>query len=135
MERGSVGAAQNADASECLAAVVAATSGAANGHIKHVDTPAVPPGCSYSRVSGDALFNAGEGQVGSEKEDYQLVCRPSGQPSATSVPLPQPALAPHEDGESAGLAVCVTGQLTRLELRSKVQNLLAVHGPERAQHI
>ena len=65
---------RNADASECLAAVVAAAGGKANGHIKHVDTPLVPPGCSYSHVSGAALFNAGVGQVGSSAEDYQLVC-------------------------------------------------------------
>ena len=68
---------RNADASECLAAVVAATSGAANGHIKLVDTPLVPPGCSYSHVSGAALFNSGWGQAGSDVEDYQLVCTPS----------------------------------------------------------
>jgi len=125
---------RNADASECLAAVVAASSGKANGHIKHVDTPLVPSGCSYSHVSGAALFNSGAGQVGSEEKDYQLVCATSGQSSAASVPPPQPSPAPfaqQEDGKSAGLAVCVTGQLARLELRSKVQNLLAVHGPER----
>ena len=125
---------RNADASECLAAVVAASSGKANGHIKLVDTPLVPPGCSYSHVSGAALFNSGTGQVGSEEKDYQLVCATSGKSSAASVPPLQPSpapFAPQEDGESAGLAVCVTGQLARLELRSKVQNLLAVHGPER----
>ena len=66
---------RNADASECLAAVVAATSGAANG-IKLVDTATVPPGCSYSHVSGVAVFNSGTGQVGSEKGNYQLVCTP-----------------------------------------------------------
>ena len=65
---------RNADASECLAAVVAASGGKANGHIKLVDTPLVPPGCSYSHVSGAALFNSGPGQVGSKEEDYQLVC-------------------------------------------------------------
>ena len=126
---------RNAGASECLAAVVAASGGKASGHFKLVDTPLVPPGCSYSHVSGAALFNSGAGQVGSEEKDYQLVCATSGQSSAASVPLPQPSpapLAPQEDGKSAGLAVCVTGQLARLELRSKVQNLLAVHGPERA---
>ena len=64
----------NAGASECLAAVVAASGGKANGHIKHVDTPLVPAGCSYSHVSGAALFNSGAGQVGSKEEDYQLVC-------------------------------------------------------------
>ena len=91
---------RNADVSECLAAVVTATSGAANGHIKLVDTAAVPPGCSYSRVSGAAMFNAGAGQVGSEREDYQLVCRPSGQP---------PAFAPQEDGES--VPICAMAPL------------------------
>ena len=139
---------RNARASECLAAVVAASGGRANGHIKHVDSPDVPPGCSYSHVSGAAIFNSGAGQVGSDEEDYQLVCTRAGEPSesaAASVPSPQPSpasmpspqrspdpFAPQKDGESAGLAVCVTGQLARLELRSKVQNLLAVHGPERA---
>ena len=138
---------RNARASECLAAVVAASGGRANGHIKHVDTPLVPPGCSYSHVSGAAIFNSGAGQVGSDEEDYQLVCTRADEPSesaAASVPSPQPSpasmpspqrspdpFAPQKDGESAGLAVCVTGQLARLELRSKVQNLLAVHGPER----
>ena len=127
---------RNARASECLAAVVAASGGRANGHIKHVDTPLVPPGCSYSHVSGAAIFNSGAGQVGSDEEDYQLVCTRAGGPSsvAASVPSPQPSpdpFSPQKDGESAGLAVCVTGQLARLELRSKVQNLLAVHGPER----
>ena len=34
--------------------------------------------------------------------------------------------------ESLGLAVCVVGQLARLELRSKLVNLLELHGPERA---
>ena len=72
---------RNADASECLAAVVAASSGKANGHIKLVDTPLVPPGCSYSHVSGAALFNSGTGQVGSEEENYQLACTPSSEPS------------------------------------------------------
>ena len=138
---------RNARASECLAAVVAASGGRANGHIKHVDSPDVPPGCSYSHVSGAAIFNSGAGQVGSDEEYYQLVCTQADEPSesaAASVPSPQPspasmrspqpspAFAPQKDGESAGLAVCVTGQLARLELRSKVQNLLAVHGPERA---
>ena len=138
---------RNARASECLAAVVAASGGRANGHIKHVDTPLVPPGCSYSHVSGAAIFNSGAGQVGSDEEYYQLVCTQADEPSesaAASVPSPQPSpasmrspqpspdpFAPQKDGESAGLAVCVTGQLARLELRSKVQNLLAVHGPER----
>jgi len=65
---------RNADESECLAAVVAASGGKANGHIKLVDTPLVPAGCSYSHVSGAALFNSGAGQVGSKEEDYQLVC-------------------------------------------------------------
>ena len=68
---------RNADASECLAAVVAASSGAANGHIKLVDTPLVPPGCSYSHVSGAALFNSGAGHLSSGEEDYQLACTPS----------------------------------------------------------
>ena len=68
---------RNADANECLAAAVAATSGAANGHIKLVDAATVPPGCSYSHVSGAAMFNSGMGQVGSEKENYQLVCTPN----------------------------------------------------------
>ena len=65
---------RNADASECLAAVVAATRRAANGHIELANSAGVPPGCSYSRVSGAAMFNAGAGQVGSDKENYQLVC-------------------------------------------------------------
>ena len=65
---------RNADASECLAAVMAASGGAANGHIKLVGTPLVPPGCSYSHVSGAALFNSGTGQAGSGEENYQLVC-------------------------------------------------------------
>ena len=65
---------RNADASECLAAVVAATRGAANGHIKLTNSEGMPPGCSYSLVSGAAMFNAGAGQVGSDKENYQLVC-------------------------------------------------------------
>ena len=68
---------RNADASECLAAVVAASSGKANGHIKLVDTPLVPPGCSYSHVSGAALFNSGAGHLSSGEEDYQLACTPS----------------------------------------------------------
>ena len=68
---------RNADASECLAAVVAASSGKANGHIKLVDTPLVPPGCSYSHVSGAALFNSGAGHLSSEEKDYQLVCATS----------------------------------------------------------
>ena len=72
---------RNADASECLAAVVAASSGKANGHIKLVDTPLVPPGCSYSHVSGAALFNSGAGHLSSEEEDYQLACTPSSEPS------------------------------------------------------
>ena len=72
---------RNADASECLAAVMAASSGAANGHIKLVDTPLVPPGCSYSHVSGAALFNSGAGHLSSEEEDYQLACTPSTKPS------------------------------------------------------
>ena len=66
---------RNADASECLAAVLVATRGAANGRIKLMDSAdGVPPGCSYSRVSGAAMFNAGAGQVGSNKGNYQLVC-------------------------------------------------------------
>ena len=68
---------RNADASECLAAVMAASGGAANGHIKLVDTPLVPPGCSYSHVSGAALFNSGAGHLSSEEKDYQLVCATS----------------------------------------------------------
>jgi len=68
---------RNADESECLAAVVAASGGKANGHIKLVDTPLVPAGCSYSHVSGAALFNSGAGQWGSDLEDYQLVCATS----------------------------------------------------------
>ena len=68
---------RNADASQCLAAVVAATSGAANGHIKLVDNADVPPGCSYNRVSGGALFNSGAGQHGNENDNYQLVCKPA----------------------------------------------------------
>ena len=65
---------RNAYASECLAAVVAATRGAANGHIKLENSAGVPPGCSHSRVSGRAIFNSGAGQVGSDKKNYQLVC-------------------------------------------------------------
>ena len=66
---------RNADASECLAAVLVATRGAANGRIKLLDSADdVPPGCSYSRVSSAAMFNAGAGQVGSDKGNYQLVC-------------------------------------------------------------
>ena len=68
---------RNADVSECLAAVVAATSGAANGHIKFLEAADVPPGCSFSRVSGAAMFNSGAGQVGSDRENYQLVCKPA----------------------------------------------------------
>ena len=93
---------RNARASECVAAVVAASGGKANGHIKHVDSPDVPPGCSYSHVSGAAIFNSGAGQVGSDQEDYQLACTqaadpsppasvPSPQPSRDSVPSPQPS--------------------------------------------
>ena len=89
---------RNARASECVAAVVAASGGRANGHIKHVDSPDVPPGCSYSHVSGAAIFNSGAGQVGSDQEDYQLACTqaadtadPSPQPSRDSVPSPQPS--------------------------------------------
>jgi len=87
---------RNARASECLAAVVAASGGRANGHIKHVDTPLVPPGCSYSHVSGAAIFNSGAGQVGSDEEDYQLVCTEAGEPSsaAASVPSPTPSASP-----------------------------------------
>ena len=77
---------RNADASECLAAVVAATGVAANGHIKLANSVAVPPGCSYSRVSGAAIFNAGAGQVGSDKENYQLVCTPSPRNTTDSLP-------------------------------------------------
>ena len=93
---------RNADASECLAAVVAAAGGKANGHIKHVDTPLVPPGCSYSHVSGAALFNSA-GQVGSSAEDYQLVCAtstwtdsasPSTQDSSSEPAGPEPASKP-----------------------------------------
>ena len=61
-------------------------------------------------------------------------CSQAAASRAPSPNAPQPALAlfsPQGARESAGLAVCVTGQLARLELRSKVQNLLAVHGPER----
>ena len=76
---------RNARASECLAAVVAASGGRANGHIKHVDTPLVPPGCSYSHVSGAAIFNSGAGQVGSDQEDYQLACT---QAADTADPTP-----------------------------------------------
>ena len=94
---------RNARASECLAAVVAASGGRANGHIKHVDSPDVPPGCSYSHVSGAAIFNSGAGQVSSDQVDYQLACTqaadpppaasmPSAQPSRDSVPSPQPSL-------------------------------------------
>ena len=68
---------RNADASECLAAVMAATSGAAGGSFKRVETADVPPGCSFSRVSGAAMFNSGAGQVGSDRENYQLVCKPA----------------------------------------------------------
>ena len=78
---------RNARASECLAAVVAASGGRANGHIKHVDSPDVPPGCSYSHVSGAAIFNSGAGQVGSDQEDYQLACT---QAADTTDPSPQP---------------------------------------------
>ena len=88
---------RNARASECLAAVVAASGGRANGHIKHVDTPLVPPGCSYSHVSGAAIFNSGAGQVGSDEEYYQLVCTQAGEPSesaAASVPSPSPSPQP-----------------------------------------
>ena len=88
---------RNARASECLAAVVAASGGRANGHIKHVDTPLVPPGCSYSHVSGAAIFNSGAGQVGSDEEDYQLVCTRADEPSesaAASVPSPSPSPQP-----------------------------------------
>lgn len=73
---------RNARASECLAAVVAASGGRANGHIKHVDTPLVPPGCSYSHVSGAAIFNSGAGQVSSDQHDYQLACTQAGDPSS-----------------------------------------------------
>jgi hypothetical protein len=83
---------RNARASECLAAVVAASGGRANGHIKHVDSPDVPHGCSYSHVSGAAIFNSGPGQVGSDQEDYQLACTQAAEPSpAASVPSPQPS--------------------------------------------
>ena len=61
-------------------------------------------------------------------------CSQAAASRAPSPNAPQPALAlfsPQGARESAGLAVCVTGQLSRLELRSKIQNLLAVHGPER----
>jgi hypothetical protein len=70
---------RNADANECLAAVVAATDGAANGRIKYVDVsgPGVPPGCSYSRVSGAAMFNKGVGSEGSQVENYRLACTPT----------------------------------------------------------
>ena len=53
--------------------------------------------------------------------------------SASHSAAPQPggaALVPA--AESLGLAVCVVGQLARLELRSKLVNLLELHGPERA---
>ena len=85
---------RNARASECLAAVVAASGGRANGHIKHVHTHLVPHGCSYSHVSRAAIFNSGAGQVGSDlsdQEDYQLACTQAADPSsAASVPSPQP---------------------------------------------
>ena len=84
---------RNARASECLAAVVAASGGRANGHIKHVDSPDVPPGCSYSHVSGAAIFNSGAGQVSSDQVDYQLACTQAADPAspAASVPSPQPS--------------------------------------------
>ena len=53
--------------------------------------------------------------------------------AASYAAAPQPggaALVPA--AESLGLAVCVVGQLARLELRSKLVNLLELHGPERA---
>ena len=85
---------RNARASECLAAVVAASGGRANGHIKHVDSPDVPPGCSYSHVSGAAIFNSGAGQVGSDEEYYQLVCTQADEPSSAAASVPSPSPSP-----------------------------------------
>ena len=81
---------RNADASECLAAVVVASGGAANGRIKFLDTAGIPPGCSYSHVSGAAMFNAGAGQVGSELENYQLVCTDARGPETGTDDASQP---------------------------------------------
>jgi len=121
---------RNADASECLAAVVAATSGAANGHIKFLEAADVPPGCSFSRVSGAAMFNSGAGQVGSDRENYQLVCKPATSKGGDKV-MPPPtrvrsraeALAHEDAGDSwlleaaasGGVRQCSSGRRTALE--------------------
>ena len=69
---------RNAAASECLDAVLKAAQHAGvemRGRIKNVDDgadTAVPPGCSYSRVSKNAIFN--RSPAGRGGEWYQRVC-------------------------------------------------------------
>ena len=77
---------RNAAASECLAAVQEAAQSAGvevGSRIKNVDSGSkvgVPPGCSYSRVSKNAIFNVNpagrsdERYQGKSSEWYQRVC-------------------------------------------------------------
>lgn len=94
------------------AAVMAATSGTAatSGHIKLVDGVAVPPGCPYSRESGDDMFNSVAGQFLTDRKTYQhyaLVCIDE---SATipTTPPPSPPSPP-----CLPASQCPTGSMCR----------------------
>ena len=83
----------------------------------------VPSGCSYDRRRKRAVYNTNrDNSLPLDKPIgyYALAC------TNTTWADDEPV---NSTAKSLGLAVCVTGQLGRMELRSKVANLLDVLGP------
>ena len=119
---------RNARFDECFEVIRDLVGGAPNldqGWINKVNegwSSDVPSGCSYDRARKMAVYNTNrENSLPLNKPIgyYALAC-------TNTTWTDEPA---NHTAKSLGLAVCVTGQLGRMELRSKVANLLDVLGP------